>query len=393
MRCPHGETVRARHRGVLDDCANLCTDEAAGLRIILVADHHVLFEPVHRTVRDDRVVVADRNQGIQPERAGQQPVHQIAQPEERDNVQDLREYIGERSYDAGDCIVSGCALNISHETTSHTAYAGYRNICYLAVRNLGVPVDTAGERTSGEIGGIVFVQGEQTSKIEVKIYLSECQQFQRLKQKIQKSTRCRSEHIEQGLRNIRFTRMIRHRHILQLEVRHHGRTGAAQTVAVHHGLVRDRGEEADALLLSDIQLVAFDIRDHIFLIDDHMADDRPSCGSVNHACAIGTNSLPQAGCGVAVIGDRTEHSAGEHERSPLGVVGICRVLGQVDVTEDQVVGVCGIGQAGVGSGVVRLRAISTHAVILGAGITSVHFRTTYRQRLVIVGGISIAQSI
>ena len=162
--------------------------------------------------------------------------------------------------------------------------------------------------------------------------------------------------------------MIRHRHILQLEVRHHGRTGAAQTVAVHHGLVRDRGEEADALLLADIQLVAFDIRDHIFLIDDHMADDRPSCGSVNHACAIGTNSLPQAGCGVAVIGDRTEHSAGEHERSPLGVVGICRVLGQVDVTEDQVVGVCGIGQAGVGSGVVRLRAISTHAVILGAGL-------------------------
>lgn len=98
--------------------------------------------------------------------------------------------------------------------------------------------------------------------------------------------------------------MIRHRHILQLEVRHYGRTGAAQTVAVHHGLVRDRGEEADALLLADIQLVAFDIRDHIFLIDDHMADDRPSCGSVNHACAIGTNSLPQAGCGVAVIGDR-----------------------------------------------------------------------------------------
>ena len=98
-----------------------------------------------------------------------------------------------------------------------------------------------------------------------------------------------------------------------------------------------------------------------------MADDRPSCGSVNHACAIGTNSLPQAGCGVAVIGDRTEHSAGEHERSPLSVVGICRVLGQVDVTENQVVGVCGIGQAGVGSGVVLLRAISTHAVILGAG--------------------------
>ena len=158
--------------------------------------------------------------------------------------------------------------------------------------------------------------------------------------------------------------MIRHRHILQLEVRHHGRTGAAQTVAVHHGLVRDRGEEADALLLADIQLVTFDIRDHIFLIDDHMADDRPSCGSVNHACAIGTNSLPQAGCGVAVIGDRTEHSAGEHERSPLG-------LGQVDVTEDQVVGVCGIGQAGVGSGVVRLRAISTHAVILGAGLSDV----------------------
>ena len=102
-----------------------------------------------------------------------------------------------------------------------------------------------------------------------------------------------------------------------------------------------------------------------------MADDRPSCGSVNHACAIGTNSLPQAGCGVAVIGDRTEHSAGEHERSPLGVVGICRVLGQVDVTEDQVVGVCGIGQAGVGSGVVRLCAISTHAVILGAGLSDV----------------------
>ena len=163
--------------------------------------------------------------------------------------------------------------------------------------------------------------------------------------------------------------MIRHRHILQLEVRHHGRTGAAQTVAVHHGLVRDRGEEADALLLADIQLVTFDIRDHILLIDDHMADDRPSCESVNHAFAIDTNSLPQAGCGVAVIGDRTEHSAREHERSPLGVVGICRVLGQVDVTEDQVVGVgvCGIGQAGVGSGVVRLRAISTHAVILGAG--------------------------
>ena len=165
--------------------------------------------------------------------------------------------------------------------------------------------------------------------------------------------------------------MIRHRHILQLEVRHHGRTVADQKTfvvhLVHRGLVRDRGEEADALLLADIQLVAFDIRDHIFLIDDHMADDRPSCCSVNHACAIGTNSLPQAGCGVAVIGDRTEHSAGEHERSPLSVVGICRVLGQVDVTEDQVVGVCGIGH-GVGSGVVRLRAISTHAVILGAGL-------------------------
>ena len=75
---------------------------------------------------------------------------------------------------------AGRALNISHETTGHTAYAGYRNICYLAVRNLGVPVDTAGKCTRGEIGRIVFVQGEQTLKIEVKIYLSECQQFQRL---------------------------------------------------------------------------------------------------------------------------------------------------------------------------------------------------------------------
>ena len=202
LRCPHGETIRARHRRVLNDCTNLCTDKAAGLRVVLVADHHVLFEPVHRTIRDNRVVVANRNQGIQPERAGQQPVHQIAQPEERDDTQDLREYIGERSYDAGDCIVSGCALNISHETTGHTAYARYRNICYLAVRNLGVPVDTAGERTRGEIGRIVFVQGEQTLKIEVKIYLSECQQFQRLKQKIQKSTHCRSECAEQCRRNI-----------------------------------------------------------------------------------------------------------------------------------------------------------------------------------------------
>ena len=154
--------------------------------------------------------------------------------------------------------------------------------------------------------------------------------------------------------------MIRHRHILQLEVRHHGRTGAAQTVAVHHGLVRDRGEEADALLLADVQLLAR-------LIDDHMADDRPSCCGMLHACAIGADSLPQASHSVCAVGDRAEHGAGEHERSPLGVVGICRVLGQVDVTEDQVVGVCGIGQAGVGSGVVRLRAISTHAVILGAG--------------------------
>ena len=202
MRCPHGETVRARHRGVLDDCANLCTDEAAGLRIILVADHHVLFEPVHRTVRDDRVVVADRNQGIQSERAGQQPVHQIAQPEEWDDTQDLREYIGERSHDAGDRIVSGCALNISHETTGHTAYAGYRNIRHFTIRDPGIAVNTAGERTRGEIGRIVFVQGEQTLKIEVKIYLSECQQFQRLKQKIQKSTHCRSECAEQGRRNI-----------------------------------------------------------------------------------------------------------------------------------------------------------------------------------------------
>ena len=175
MRCLHGETVRARHRGVLDDCANLRTDEATGLRIVLVADHHVLFEPVHRTIRDNRVVVANRNQGIQPERAGQQPVHQIAQPEERDDTQDLREYIGELSYDAGDCIVSGCALNISHETTGHTAYARYRNICYLAVRNLGVPVDTAGKCTRGEVGRIVVVQGEQLLKF--KIYLSECQCF------------------------------------------------------------------------------------------------------------------------------------------------------------------------------------------------------------------------
>ena len=175
LRCPHGETIRARHRRVLNDCTNLRTDKAAGLRVVLVADHHVLFEPVHRTIRDNRVVVANRNQGIQPERAGQQPVHQIAQPEERDDTQDLREYIGERSYDAGDCIVSGCALNISHETTGHTAYARYRNICYLAVRNLGVPVDTAGKCTRGEVGRIFFVQGEQTLKIEVKIYLSECQ--------------------------------------------------------------------------------------------------------------------------------------------------------------------------------------------------------------------------
>ena len=65
------------------------------------------------------------------------------------------------------------------------------------------------------------------------------------------------------------------------------------------------------LLLADIQLVAFDIRDHIFLIGDHMADDRPSCSSVDHACAIGTNSLPQAGFGVAVVGDHAEHGAGE----------------------------------------------------------------------------------
>ena len=202
MRCPHGETVRARHRGVLDDCANLCTDEAAGLRIILVADHHVLFEPVHRTVRDNRVVVANRNQGIQPERVGQQPVHQIAQPEERDDVQYLREYIGERSYDAGNRIIASRTLNISHETTGHTAYAGYRNICYFTIRDLGIAVNTAGERTRGEIGRIVFVQGEQTLKIEVKIYLSECQQFQRLKQKIQKSTHCRSECAEQCRRNI-----------------------------------------------------------------------------------------------------------------------------------------------------------------------------------------------
>ena len=175
MRCPHGETIRARHRRVLNDCTNLRTDKTAGLRVVLVADHHVLFEPVHRTIRDNRVVVTNRNQGIQPERAGQQPVHQIAQPEERDDTQDLREYIGERSYDAGDCIVSGCALNISHETTGHTAYARYRNICYLAVRNLGVPVDTAGKCTRGEVGRIVFVQGEQTLKF--KIYLSECQCF------------------------------------------------------------------------------------------------------------------------------------------------------------------------------------------------------------------------
>ena len=202
MRCPHGETIRARHRRVLNDCTNLRTDKAAGLRVVLVADHHVLFEPVHRTIRDNRVVVANRNQGIQPERAGQQPVHQIAQPEERDDTQDLREYIGERSYDLGDCIVSGCALNISHETTGHTAYARYRNIRHFTIRDLGIAVNTAGERTRGEIGRIVFVQGEQTLKIEVKIYLSECQQFQRLKQKIQKSTHCRSECAEQCRRNI-----------------------------------------------------------------------------------------------------------------------------------------------------------------------------------------------
>lgn len=91
LRCPHGETIRARHRRVLNDCTNLRTDKAAGLRVVLVADHHVIFEPVHRTIRDNRVVVANRNQGIQPERAGQQPVHQIAQPEERDDVQNLRE--------------------------------------------------------------------------------------------------------------------------------------------------------------------------------------------------------------------------------------------------------------------------------------------------------------
>ena len=40
-----------------------------------------------------------------------------------------------------------------------------------------------------------------------------------------------------------------------------------------------------------------------------------------------------------------------------------------------------------------MRTISTHAVIPGAGLISVHFRMTYRQRIVIVGGISIAQGI
>ena len=112
-----------------------------------------------------------------------------------------------------------------------------------------------------------------------------------------------------------------------------------------------------------------------------------------HACAIGADSLPQASHSVCAVGDRAEHGAGEHKWSPLGVVGIGRVLGQVDVTEDQIIRIGRIGQAGVGGRVVRLRTISIHAVIPGAGLTSVHFRITYRQRIVIVGGISIAQDI
>ena len=180
--------------------------------------------------------------------------------------------------------------------------------------------------------------------------------------------------------------MIRHRHILQLEVRHHGRTGAAQTGVVHHGLVRDRGEEADALLLADVQLLAL-------LIDDHMADDRPSCCGMLHACAIRADSLPQASHSVCAVRDRAEHGAGEHERSPLSTGGIRRVLGQIDVTEDQIIRIGRICQTSVGGRVVRLRTISTHAVIPGAGLISVHFRMTYRQRIVIVGGSSIAQGI
>ena len=112
-----------------------------------------------------------------------------------------------------------------------------------------------------------------------------------------------------------------------------------------------------------------------------------------HACAIGADSLPQASHSVCAVGDRAEHGAGEHEWSPLGVVGICRVLGQVDVTEDQIILIGRIGQAGVGSGVVRLRAISTHAVILGAGPSDVCCYASQQWTVVVVGGISIAQGI
>ena len=124
-----------------------------------------------------------------------------------------------------------------------------------------------------------------------------------------------------------------------------------------------------------------------------MADDRPSCCGMLHACAIDADSIPQASHSVCAVGDRAEHGAGEHEWSPLGVVGIGRVLGQVDVTEDQIIRIGRIGQAGVGGRVVRLRAISTHAVILGACLAGVQCCSAYSQSIVMIGGIGIAQGV
>lgn len=103
-------------------------------------------------------------------------------------------------------------------------------------------------------------------------------------------------------------------------------------------LMRNGTKESDACVAGDIELAS---------LSDVYIGDHGALGGVVGGDAVGANAAPERadGCRRVLRGRDAEHGAGEHERGPGGVAGIRGVLREVDVSENDVVGIGGVSLA------------------------------------------------
>ena len=100
-------------------------------------------------------------------------------------------------------------------------------------------------------------------------------------------------------------------------------------------------KEADTRVFTHVELGTR--LDHLHVGDDGVGDG----GNVGDAFTVCSDAGPKAARRIRGIALRSEHGAREHERIPPRVTGVCSVRAQIDIAEDEVVGVDRIGETGI----------------------------------------------